>query len=157
MAEALAAAGATVDFFTDAALSSALPEADALLLGADAVTRQWFLNKCGTAALAAWAARCSVPTYVLAATDKILPQTEAAGLRIEDQNSGEVWDAAPAGVTVHNRYFERVPLNLAHAIVTEAAVISGHEPENSWPEVWRRTNKEPGCDGRARAERTKGK
>jgi translation initiation factor 2B subunit (eIF-2B alpha/beta/delta family) len=133
MADALAAAGAKVDFFTDAGLSTSLAEADALLLGADAVTRRWFLNKCGTAALASWAARCSIPTYVLAASDKILPEKEVASLRVEDQDPAEVWDTAPAGVTVKNRYFELVPLDLAHALVTESAVTIGREPGELWP------------------------
>src|SRR4051794_27730870 len=45
MATRLSAAGIPVSHFTDAGLGHALDAADAVLVGADAVTPDWFLNK----------------------------------------------------------------------------------------------------------------
>ncbi len=53
LAERLAAAGIAVTHYTDAALGHAIAGATAVLVGADAVTPDWFLNKTGTRMLAA--------------------------------------------------------------------------------------------------------
>ncbi|HSK08985.1 MAG TPA: hypothetical protein VK911_05370 [Vicinamibacterales bacterium] len=143
MAAALAAAGARVEFFTDAALGQALDGADALVVGADAVTPAWFLNKCGTAALADAALRAGVPVYVLATRDKFLhaaavvdrppgrhagrttlgEDSRSPGLRVDEHDPGEVWDAPPAGVTIRNPYFERVPMDLVTGVITDAGLL----------------------------------
>ena len=47
----------TVELFTDAGISAAVPGSDALLVGADAVGPDFFVNKVGTAALCALATR----------------------------------------------------------------------------------------------------
>jgi len=119
MAAALAAAGARVELLTDAALALALPGADGLLVGADAVAPGWFLNKTGTAALAAAAARAGTPVFLLATGDKFLDAEGAARLRIDEHDPREVWDAAPPGVVVRNPYFERVPLEVVTAVISD--------------------------------------
>ena len=121
---AMLAASAQVEFFTDAALSLALREATALVVGADAVTPEWFLNKVGTLSLAAAAARNGVPVFVLGTRDKFLPPALFPGLPIADGDPREVWDEAPAGVTVRNPYFERVPLDFATALVCDTAALT---------------------------------
>ena len=49
MAAGLAAAGFVVEMYTDAAVGAALGSSDALLLGADAVSGDWVINKTGSA------------------------------------------------------------------------------------------------------------
>jgi translation initiation factor 2B subunit (eIF-2B alpha/beta/delta family) len=119
----LAAAGIAVAHYTDAALGLAVGGADAIVVGADAVSPEWFLNKSGTRMLAATAAQQGIPVYVLATRDKFLSSAVAARLRVRDEAPAEVWPAPPAGVTVRNPYFEPTPLDLVSAVVSEAGVL----------------------------------
>jgi ribose 1,5-bisphosphate isomerase len=120
---ATVASRATVEFYTDAALSLALRDSTALLVGADAVTPGWFLNKVGTLSLATAASRNGVPVFVLATRDKFLPPAFFSGLPVADGDLREVWADAPEGVLVRNPYFERVPLDLVTAVVTDAGAL----------------------------------
>jgi translation initiation factor 2B subunit (eIF-2B alpha/beta/delta family) len=123
MAAALASTRATVEFFTDAAVPLALRDSTAVLVGADAITPAWFLNKVGTLSLAMAASRSGVPVFVLATRDKFLPPALFDGLPVADGAPGEVWADAPEGVLVRNPYFERVPLDLATGVVTDVGVL----------------------------------
>lgn len=122
-AVALQTAGATVDLLTDAGLGSALDDADAVLLGADAVGPQRFINKTGSRMLSAAAQHRGVAVYVLASGDKLATPTLWPHLTIQPQPPTEVWDAPAPGVTVENRYFEVVPLDLATAVITDMGVL----------------------------------
>jgi translation initiation factor 2B subunit (eIF-2B alpha/beta/delta family) len=122
-AEILAARGIRITFYTDAALAQALDGADALVVGADAVSPTWFLNKSGTRMLAAAAAQQGVPVYVCATRDKFLSSAVAGRLVIRDEPADEIWPSPPPGVTVRNRYFERIPLDLVSAVVSDAGVL----------------------------------
>lgn len=123
LAAALAKAGIRVEFYTDAALGQALDHTHGVVLGADAVAPGWFVNKCGTAQLLASASLRGTPAFVLATRDKFLSAAVADRLAIVERAADEVWDAAPPGVHVHNAYFERVPLDLLAAIVTDAGAL----------------------------------
>jgi translation initiation factor 2B subunit (eIF-2B alpha/beta/delta family) len=122
-AAALTAAGATVHLLTDAGLGSAIDDADAVLLGADAVGPQAFINKSGSRMLAAAAQHRGVAVYVLATSDKLAMPALWPHLAIDAQAPGEVWDAPSPDVVVENRYFEVVPLDLATAVITDMGVL----------------------------------
>ena len=123
MAEQLAAAGIAVTHYTDAALGHAIAGADAVVVGADAVSPDWFLNKCGTRMLAAAATQQGVPVYVLATRDKFLSRPVASRLEVREEAAAEIWSTPPAGVTVRNPYFERTPLDLVSAVVSDVGVL----------------------------------
>jgi len=123
LATRLAAAGIPVTCFTDAAIGHALGGADAVLVGADAVAPEWFLNKSGTRMLAATAAQQGVPLYVLASRDKFVSHAIAGRLVVREGEPSEVWEEAPAGVAVRNPYFESTPLDVVTAIITDAGVL----------------------------------
>jgi translation initiation factor 2B subunit (eIF-2B alpha/beta/delta family) len=123
LAAALTEAGIRVEFFTDAALPSALGGADALLLGADAIAPAWFLNKTGSLALASAASVAGVPAFVLATRDKFLPGPLASRLAVAEHDPAEVWPAHPEGVSVRNPYFERVPLHLVAAVLADTGQL----------------------------------
>lgn len=123
LAAALAGAGIRVEFYTDAAIGDALDRTRGVVIGADAITPSWILNKCGTALLAAAASFRGVPVFVLAARDKFLPPPLAGSLWVLDRDASEVWDAPPDRVFVHNAYFGRVPLTLITAIATDAGLL----------------------------------
>ena len=123
MAAGLAAAGFVVEMYTDAAVGAALGSSDALLLGADAVSGDWVINKAGSAQLAALAFELHVPVYVVATCDKFVPPGVAAVLQLRHGPVAEVWDQPPQGVTVRNPYFERLPLTLVGAVLSDDGVL----------------------------------
>ena len=123
MATRLAAAGLAVEVYTDAGVSAALDLSDALLFGADAVSCDWVINKTGSAQLAALAAELRVPVYVVATHDKFVPSGIAALLELRRGPAVEVWDRPPHGVIARNPYFERVPLTMVRAVLSDGGVL----------------------------------
>ena len=123
LAERLAATGIPVTVYADGALGQALDTAEAVVVGADAVSPEWFLNKSGTWMLAAAAAQRGVPVYVCASRDKFLSTAIAARLTIRDEPPAEIWPSPPPGVSVRNRYFERTPLELVTAVISDLGVL----------------------------------
>lgn len=96
--------GVKVRYWVDAGMVKALKDAEVVLVGADAVNENGFVNKIGTAPLALAARDEGKPFYVVSDTSKILPQ----GLPIctgEEHPSDEVWKPS-ADVEVKNDYFE---------------------------------------------------
>jgi translation initiation factor 2B subunit (eIF-2B alpha/beta/delta family) len=119
----MAAAAIPVTYYLDAAIGHALQDADAVLVGADAVGPEWVLNKSGTRLLAAAAAEQGVPVYVAATRDKFIGAPVAERLVIREGAPDEVWHDAPPGIEVRNPYFEAVPLDLVTAILTDTGVV----------------------------------
>ena len=127
LAARLAALGIPVTCMTDAALGQALTSADAVLVGADAVTAHWFLNKAGTRMLAAAAATGGVPVYVVASREKFASAAVASRLVIREAAAGEVWSDPPAGVRVRNVYFERTTLDAVTGFITDDGLLDARE------------------------------
>ena len=119
LAEELAARGLEVELYGDAAIGTAVPGADAILVGADAVTGSSFINKVGTAALAALGRVYGVPVLVLAGREKVLPEPVFAALRYGLASDGQGLRREPP--------FERVPLELAAQVVTDAGAVPAGE------------------------------
>jgi translation initiation factor 2B subunit (eIF-2B alpha/beta/delta family) len=74
MAAELRAGGFDVELIDDETAIEVLPGADVVLAGADAIGPYQVINKVGTAVLAGAAKAFSVPFFLVAATDKILPE-----------------------------------------------------------------------------------
>lgn len=123
LAAALSRAGARVEVFADGALGSAVDGAAAVVVGADAVTADWFVNKAGTRALALAARAAGVPTYVLAGRDKCLGAALASRLVLREGPPAEIWARRPRGVAARNPYFERVPWADVAALATDAGIV----------------------------------
>ncbi|HEY6361267.1 MAG TPA: hypothetical protein VIX63_09190, partial [Vicinamibacterales bacterium] len=123
LASHLAASGTAVTCFSDAALGHALAAADAVLVGADAVAPEWFLNKSGTRMLAAAATQQGMPVYVVASRDKFVSHAIAARMVVREGASAEIWEAPPPRVTVRNPYFEPTPLDLVASVITDIGVL----------------------------------
>jgi ribose 1,5-bisphosphate isomerase len=134
-AEALAADGLEVDAYSDAGIAGAFApsagEERVVLIGADAVTPGWLINKVGSGLLAAAAADAGIPVYVAATRDKFADARVARLLRIVEHDSREIWDEPPAGVVVRNAYFERVPTRLVSGFVTDGGVLSAEMIEEA--------------------------
>ena len=123
LAAHLAATGIPVTHFGDAAIGHALLEADAVLVGADAIAPYWFFNKSGTRMLAAAATQQGVPFYVVATRDKFVGQDISTRLVIRNGDPGEVWTEPPSGVDVRNPYFESTPLDLVTAVISDLGIL----------------------------------
>jgi translation initiation factor 2B subunit (eIF-2B alpha/beta/delta family) len=123
LAEDLAAAGVPVTFYGDAALAHALHDAEAVLVGADAVAPSWFLNKSGTRMLAAAATQQGVPVYVIATRDKFVNHDLAERLTVRRGDASEIWEHPPPGVDVQNPYFESTSLDLVTAVISDVGIL----------------------------------
>lgn len=122
----LADAGLDVTLTTDAALAAELGTRtpDAVLVGADAVLADGsVVNKVGTRGLALAAAREDVPTYAVAAADKVRPDAEMHG---EDGNPNDLYDGE-ASLAVSNPIFDRTPADLVTGVVTERGILDADE------------------------------
>jgi len=117
LAGRLAEGGLSPTVVSDAALPGRIHGVDAVLLGADGVSEEAFVNKTGSYPAALAAREAGVPVYVLATTNKIIPS--ALGRQpTPDAPDGLVPDP-PEGVRAENRLFESVPLSLVRAVITE--------------------------------------
>jgi translation initiation factor 2B subunit (eIF-2B alpha/beta/delta family) len=128
LAERLVQAGIGVEFYSDAALGEALRQDAAhgaiVLVGADAVTPDWALNKIGTRMLAAAAMEDGVPVYVAATRDKFMDARAARLLNVVEHDTHSPWNGAPSGVTPHNTWFERVVLDRVAGVITDAGTLA---------------------------------
>lgn len=104
MARELAASGARTTLVADALLTTHLPGATGVIVGADALSAQDWTNKAGTLGLAAAAASTSIPVFVVTARHK----AQCATLR----------QRAPLPPL-----FERTPLGLATLVLTDAGSV----------------------------------
>lgn len=122
LARRLAALEVPCWFTVDASAALLLPQAGAVLVGADAVQPRAFVNKAGTYPLLLAAREQGVPAYALAQRAKFLPE-DASLLELGERDPVEVWEDPPAGVSVRNLNFEQVPLALVRGVVTEDGVL----------------------------------
>jgi translation initiation factor 2B subunit (eIF-2B alpha/beta/delta family) len=123
LASRLAASGIPVTYYSDAAVGHALASSDAVLVGADAVAPEWILNKSGTRMLAAAATQQGLPVYAVATRDKFVSHAVAARIVVKEGAPAELWEAPPEGVTLHNPYFERTPLDLVASVISDIGVL----------------------------------
>jgi translation initiation factor 2B subunit (eIF-2B alpha/beta/delta family) len=131
-ARALAEAGADVRLNSDANLLARAGEADLVLVGADAITPEVFVNKTGTRPLLAQARRAGTPTQLLAGTDKLWP-AQLGPPPVDEQADGT--PDVPDPIDVEAPLFERVPLALVDRVVTEEGA---HEADRLADRVGRR-------------------
>ena len=123
LAARLAAQGIAVTCFSDAAIGHALVAADAVVVGADAIAPEWFINKAGTRMLAAAAQHRGIPVYVAATRDKFVGHAVAGQLAIRDESPAEIWETPPPGVEIRNPYFETIPLDLVTLVISDAGLL----------------------------------
>lgn len=124
LAAALARESIPVTLIADAAAGSLMNEVDLVLIGADTVTPSNLVNKIGTRMIALAAHECDLPLYGVCDSSKFINQDYYDSVGVNSKRASELWDEAPAGVTVINRYFEITPLELFKGVVTEAGVLS---------------------------------
>ncbi|HSL21211.1 MAG TPA: hypothetical protein VK886_06720 [Vicinamibacterales bacterium] len=121
----LARDGLTVEVAADAAIATEFQPGDVVLVGADAVSAAWFINKAGTGQLCAAALLGGVPAYVVAGREKFTPDLIAAALTLRDDEPSTLWIDPPQRVRVRNPLFERVPVDRVAGVITDAGLLAG--------------------------------
>lgn len=130
----LAAAGIPVIHSVDSAGRVSMKGCDLFLFGADAVTSEGnVINKIGTTMFTQFACSFQIPVYSCTNSWKFDPKTiGGADEPIEQRDPKEVWENAPAGVTVINPAFELTQADLISGIITELGIF---KPETLVTEI----------------------
>lgn len=122
-ARALAAADWQVTLVPDTAAGLFLPEASAVVIGADSVRADGsVVNKVGSYPLALMARAVGVPVYVLCEQIKIAAPDFP--LHFEEMDPRGLLPDPPPGVIPRNVYFDQTPADLVTAVVTERGPLS---------------------------------
>ncbi|HUP00678.1 MAG TPA: hypothetical protein VM737_04050 [Gemmatimonadota bacterium] len=122
MAAALAEKGVPVRLGVDVWLLGAIEDEGAFLVGADALLPTRWVNKLGTAPLAARARDRGVAVVVAADTSKWLPPALAALPRVYDRDPAEIVYRPPPSLEAVNPYFEEIPYAALDRLITERGI-----------------------------------
>ena len=126
-AHELAANGIDTTLFVDSAIHMYQPEADLVLIGADAVGGGLLYNKIGSYMVVDFAKRGGIPSYSVCETQKFDPLIGIGYVQpVEQRPPGEVIDG-DVPFRVRNPAFETVPVEMFSGIITEIGVIRPDE------------------------------
>ncbi len=109
---------------TTLTVDSAMTEAfevyppDLVIVGCDAITKTFFVNKIGTDTLAHIAAKHKVPFYVCGETFKYTNT-----IVIEQRSDDEVWPARPKKLNIWNPAFDTINKRHVKGFITEKGVL----------------------------------
>ncbi|MEF8847874.1 MAG: hypothetical protein V5A68_01925 [Candidatus Thermoplasmatota archaeon] len=108
-----------IKYMTDAALFSYIKNADLILVGADSISINGFVNKIGTETLAISAKEYQKNFYILSSTEKIIPKKYT--LRKEKNKDPDeiLKDNNLKNAEIINQYFQTIPLKYADFFITE--------------------------------------
>jgi translation initiation factor eIF-2B subunit delta len=130
-AEFLAGSGYQVTLITDAAIGQYAKIADLSILGADAIYKDFFVNKCGSLLIALLCQGYEIPLYVLADSRKLwINQDLSVSSEIfhEDKKpDDEIWKEPPQNVSIQNYYFDIIPNKYVRLFITENDCYPGKE------------------------------
>ncbi|MGH7558206.1 MAG: hypothetical protein ACREMD_10615 [Gemmatimonadota bacterium] len=144
LAMELAERGIPVRLGVDGWLWGALEEEGLFMVGADALLPTAWVNKVGTAALAARARSVGIPVIACADTSKWLPPTLAALPRVYERDPAEIVFRPPPSLEAVNVYFEDLPYTALDKLVTERGVTRPQDLRTSEVEVARALVTAPG-------------
>ena len=133
-AKYLAELGYHVTLITDASVALYADMIDMILLGADAIYKDFFVNKTGSHLIALVSQEFGVPLYVLADSRKIWNKQDHSSLSQtiseELKPASEIWNNPPEGINPENYYFETIPNKWVDLFITESESINGKEVRN---------------------------
>jgi len=120
-AEELSKEGIKVTLGVDAIIYDFVKNCDYILLGADAITPNFYINKIGTYPLILTARELKKEYYIIATKDKFLGSEEEKFLRIKKEQPDEVYKGHKRkNIQILNVYFEKIPVSLiANRIISE--------------------------------------
>jgi len=97
-----------------------------VLLGADRICKDSFINKAGSLPLCLAAKHFDVPVYLAVNTKKILLESDRA-VKFLNQTSAEIYNGSNKKLQQQNIYYESVPLELVHKVICEDGVFESFE------------------------------
>lgn len=110
----------------DSEMGVFMPEMNLVIVGADRVYEDGFVNKAGTLPLLLTAKHFNVPVYLATETWKILLERDKA-VKFIERDISEIYDNDQQNVQVQNYYFERIPLDLVTKVICEEGVFESNE------------------------------
>ncbi|RQV95189.1 MAG: hypothetical protein EH224_08150 [Calditrichaeota bacterium] len=125
-AYSLANEGIETTIIADSEMGIFMPDVNLVLVGADRIYEDGFINKSGTLPLCAVAGYFNVPVYLVAETQKILLEVEKS-IRFNSEDSSEIFQSKSKNISVRNVYFEKIPLDFIHKVICEEGVFEAHE------------------------------
>ena len=114
-AKTLAEKGLKVTLITDALLSQYIQKTDFVILGTDAISNDFFINKSGSLSIAIACNYYKKPIYVLADSRKIISnlnltiEEQEGILNIKREPEEELIKKSDINIEVQNYYFEKIP------------------------------------------------
>jgi len=88
-----------------------------VLVGCDAITKSFFINKIGTDTLANMCKKHGVDIYVAGETFKFMQD-----VKIEERSPDEVWDKRPKKLKIWNPAFDTTSVDLIKGFITEQGI-----------------------------------
>lgn len=115
----------SVTLYVDAAMSYAVEEAEAVVIGADALYRGvGFVGKIGSLPLCIISSEVGKPTYILVDSWKIAEKPTHKEMKMEEGDVTEVINGEYLGnIRVRNPYFELVPSKYVSCYVTDFGAV----------------------------------
>ena len=113
-------------FIVDSAARSFMGDVDLVVVGADAITSEGnVVNKIGSSSIAVLAHEARKPFYVVSELLKFDPETLQWRMRKNRATKpSEVWNEAPAKLTVRNPAFDVTPNRYIHGLICEEGIIA---------------------------------
>ena len=126
--------GYNVTLVPDAGFPRHLEDINMILLGADAVYKDFFVNKTGTYNICLAGKNSGIPIYVLADSRKYwfsLPEERQNTEFIEDKKPPEeLWQDPHPGIEVENYYFEKTPVDWVDGFISEMEILKPSQLES---------------------------
>jgi len=126
LAEFLASRGIHTTLIADSEIGTFVPQMNLVLMGADRLVEDGFVNKSGSLPLSLTARFFNIPVYIACETTKILSEKERS-IKFHPQDVAEIYKFQKDGLQVQNFYFEKIPLDLIHKIICEEGVFETKE------------------------------
>jgi translation initiation factor eIF-2B subunit delta len=129
--------GYDITLVPDVGFARHLDKINMILLGADSIHRDYFVNKAGTYNICLAGKNSGIPIYVIADSRKFwssLPQ-ERQEMEYNEQQKPqtEVWEDPHPGIGIENFYFEKTPSSWVDGFITETETLKASSIENMKP------------------------
>ena len=122
LAETLDKSGIKTTLISDSQMGVFMQGMNLVLIGADRIYDNGFVNKAGTLALCLTAKYFNIPVYLAADTSKILLESERI-IKLVSHNKVEVYGGNRKKLSVENVYYEKIPIELIHKVICEDSVF----------------------------------
>ena len=129
--------GYEITLVPDVGYTRHLNRINMILLGADSVYHDYFVNKAGSYNICLAGKNAGIPIYILADSRKfwssLPPARQEMEYTEEKKPEDEIWVNPPAGINVDNFYFEKTPSAWVDGFITENEILKPSQVENMKP------------------------